>query len=201
MQLTDFNQFLLCQGVDIRHVEFGTQRQHGPPSLPQSISNFGRNPHPYFLKPYWDQYGHGTRVASLLLGEHIGVAPQASLISVKLLKEPIALKPRHDSSTVAEVVAALTWVLNDAKTRQDARRRSFDPHGNPLSPLRFMINASFGILSRDELSFVMKWRRASTVATLPRIRRRYAQYNQFFTEMEMGWVRVMETFPALPLHD
>ena len=51
-----------------------------------------------------DTYGHGTHIAGTIAGEHVGVAPRARLVSLRVLDETGA----GDSS---DVIAAIDWVL------------------------------------------------------------------------------------------
>ena len=65
--------------------------------------------------PY-DDNGHGSHVAGIIAGngydsngEKAGIAPGASLISLKVLDA-------HGQGTISNIIAALGWVATNAKT-------------------------------------------------------------------------------------
>jgi hypothetical protein len=65
--------------------------------------------------PY-DDNGHGSHVAGIIggngydsLGEKSGIAPKATLISLKVLDV-------NGTGSISNIIAALTWVANNAKT-------------------------------------------------------------------------------------
>jgi serine protease AprX len=65
--------------------------------------------------PY-DDNGHGSHVAGIILGngrdsggEKAGIAPGASLVSLKVLDE-------HGQGTISNIIAALGWIATNAKT-------------------------------------------------------------------------------------
>jgi serine protease AprX len=64
------------------------------------------------LAPYDDQ-GHGTHVAGIIagnghssLGQHAGLAPQASLVSLKVLDS-------NGQGTISNIIAALDWIVEN----------------------------------------------------------------------------------------
>jgi serine protease AprX len=66
-------------------------------------------------QPY-DDNGHGTHIAGIIAGngydskgEKAGIAPKATLISLKVLD-------RNGTGTIANIIAALNWVAVNAKT-------------------------------------------------------------------------------------
>ena len=65
--------------------------------------------------PY-DDNGHGSHVAGIIAGngydsngEKAGIAPDASLVSLKVLDA-------HGQGTISNIIAALNWVADNAKT-------------------------------------------------------------------------------------
>jgi hypothetical protein len=65
-----------------------------------------------------DCNGHGTNVAGILGGSTYGVAPQASLVSVRVLD-------CKGSGTVSSVINAIDWVIDDHTTRPAVLNLSF----------------------------------------------------------------------------
>ena len=78
-----------------------------------------------------DGYGHGTFVAGIAAGGaqgYAGVAPEANLFSVKVMND-------DGESTVADIVAACDWILQN-KAQYNIRVANFSLHGgNPASIL------------------------------------------------------------------
>jgi subtilisin family serine protease len=83
--------YLIDTGIDSTHNE-----------LPNSIDNFYTN-----FDDYNDAHGHGTAVASLIVGKNIGVSPDAVLKNVRLFEQV------NGTITVGEIVDALDAVLED----------------------------------------------------------------------------------------
>lgn len=97
--------------------------------------NGPRNPKTGFLEAYTDYKGHGTKVASVLFGDTLGIAQAADVTIVKLV-----------SYTSGPLVGKITlYSLRSAlrKTREDIRSRRSN------TETKFAINLSVGTLSRD----------------------------------------------------
>ncbi|RDI95773.1 peptidase S8 and S53 subtilisin kexin sedolisin [Meiothermus sp. QL-1] len=91
------------QGVRIGHLDTGVDANH--PELRGKVAAFaviepGGTPRP--SQPY-DSAQHGTHTAGLLVGQSVGVAPEARLVSALVLPQ--------GSGTLAQVLGGLDWVL------------------------------------------------------------------------------------------
>lgn len=91
------------QGIRIGHLDTGVDASH--PALRGKVAAFAAidadgTAHPG--QPY-DSAQHGTYTAGLLVGDQVGVAPEAKLVSALVLPE--------GSGTLAQVLGGLDWVL------------------------------------------------------------------------------------------
>ena len=84
--------YLVDTGIDSSHNEI-------PNSAVEFYTNYGTD--------HLDTNGHGTAVASLIVGQNIGASPDAVLKSVRLFEEV------NGTITVGEIVDALDAVLQD----------------------------------------------------------------------------------------
>lgn len=92
------------QGVRIGHLDTGVDANH--PALAGKIAAFAvidDNGKPQPSNPY-DSDLHGTHTAGLLVGNGVGVAPEARLVSALVLP--------GGSGTLAQVLGGLDWVLD-----------------------------------------------------------------------------------------
>ena len=74
--------------------------------------------------PTGDGYGHGTFVAGIAAGSapgYAGAAPTANLLSVDIMND-------QGQATVADVVAAADWILQNKSTYNIKRSRILAPH-------------------------------------------------------------------------
>jgi serine protease AprX len=91
------------QGVRIGHLDTGVDASH--PELQGKVAAFvavGEDGIPRASQPY-DSGGHGTHTAGLLVGNKVGLAPDARLVSALVLP--------GGSGTLAQVLGGLDWVL------------------------------------------------------------------------------------------
>lgn len=91
------------QGIRIGHLDTGVDASH--PDLRGKIAAFAViNPDgtPRLSEPY-DSSLHGTHTAGLLVGNNVGVAPEARLVSALVLPDGYG--------TLAQVLGGLDWVL------------------------------------------------------------------------------------------
>jgi len=92
-------------GQEVYLIDTGIQESH-PEFTGASISNLHSN----FDGDYADVAGHGTAVGSLIVGQNIGVAPNAALHNVKLFNA------NQGDITVGEIIMALDAVLTHHNT-------------------------------------------------------------------------------------
>lgn len=91
------------QGIRIGHLDTGVDASH--PDLRGKIAAFAvvsPNGTPRPSEPY-DSALHGTHTAGLLVGNNVGVAPEARLVSALVLPDGYG--------TLAQVLGGLDWVL------------------------------------------------------------------------------------------
>ncbi|MDW8425430.1 MAG: S8 family serine peptidase [Meiothermus sp.] len=91
------------QGVRIGHLDTGVDASH--PDLRGKVAAFaviGTDGTPRPGEPY-DSSLHGTHTAGLLVGNNVGVAPEARLVSALVLPDGYG--------TLAQVLGGLDWVL------------------------------------------------------------------------------------------
>jgi serine protease AprX len=82
--------------------------------------------------PTGDGYGHGTFVAGIAAGAapgYAGVAPKANLMSVDIMND-------QGQATVADVVAAADWILQN-KTQYNIKVANFSLHAVNRASIRF----------------------------------------------------------------
>ncbi len=82
--------------------------------------------------PTGDGYGHGTFVAGIAAGSapgYAGVAPKANLMSVDIMND-------QGQATVADVVAAADWILQN-KTTYNIKVANFSLHSVNRASIRF----------------------------------------------------------------
>ncbi|MDX6468112.1 MAG: serine protease AprX [Gaiellaceae bacterium] len=82
--------------------------------------------------PTGDGYGHGTFVAGIAAGAapgHAGVAPKANLLSVDIMND-------QGQATVADVVAAADWILQN-KSTYNIKVANFSLHSVNRASIRF----------------------------------------------------------------
>jgi len=89
--------YLVDTGYDVDHPEFSGA------NIEEHWTNFSDDP---AIPDYDDTVGHGTAVASMIVGQNIGVAPMAGLRILKLFNAS------SNSITVGEIAAALTSIIN-----------------------------------------------------------------------------------------
>ncbi len=100
--------YLVDTGINTSHVEFeGSTIQN----LWTNFSDDGA------VSDYGDEAGHGTAVASMIVGQNIGTAPNCILGNVKLFNE------NSGSITVGEIINSLSAVLvhHNANTSSDVK--------------------------------------------------------------------------------
>jgi serine protease AprX len=99
-------------GVDIALIDSGVAPVPGldGPNVLHGPDLSGEGEHPEVA--YLDTYGHGTHMAGIMAGQRasdLGIAPDARVVSVKVAG--------HDgTTTVAQVVAAIDWVVEHRNT-------------------------------------------------------------------------------------
>ncbi|KAI0366478.1 serine proteinase [Pilatotrama ljubarskyi] len=88
--------YIVDTGVDVSHVDFGGRASWGwvRPGLPQA-----------------DDHGHGTQVASVAAGTHLGVAKEANIIAVKT-------HDRLGDAPTSVVFDAMGWIWSRVQTTQ-----------------------------------------------------------------------------------
>lgn len=79
-------------GVDINHVELNSK-------ISKKFNFIDRN------FDVSDEYGHGTMVAGLLVGENTGIAPKSKLITMKVLDG-------NGKGSISNVMDGITYALN-----------------------------------------------------------------------------------------
>jgi len=91
--------YVVDTGVNVNHVDFGGRAVWGAtiPSNDQDI----------------DGNGHGTHCAGTIAGSRYGVAKQATVVAVKVLRS-------NGSGTMSDVVRGVEWALSDHKRRSKA---------------------------------------------------------------------------------
>jgi serine protease AprX len=94
----------LTGGRSAKTYPYGNQR------VTKFVDFVGRVPQPY------DDHGHGSHVAGIILGngydsngKQVGMAPEASLVALKVLD-------KDGKGTISNIIAALDWVVANAKT-------------------------------------------------------------------------------------
>lgn len=100
--------YLVDTGINTAHAEFdGRQIQN-------LYTNFGSNDS---ISDYGDAAGHGTTVASMIIGKNIGAAPTSILQNIKLFNT------NGGAITVGEIMNALNAVLvhHNANTKTDVK--------------------------------------------------------------------------------
>ena len=78
-----------------------------------------------------DGYGHGTFVAGVAAGQasgFAGVAPSANLVSLDVMDD-------EGEATVADIVAACDWILQNKDAVQHPRRQLLAARGGPGEPV------------------------------------------------------------------
>ena len=85
--------YLFDNGCRITHREFNGRVKYGPDFTDAPVTIPG------------DISGHGTRVMSVILGEHVGIARSSSGVSLRVIEE-------DGWTTPTVIIAALDWVLN-----------------------------------------------------------------------------------------
>lgn len=88
--------YVIDTGVRADHVEFAGRVQPGYSSVADAVGTE-------------DCHGHGTGVASVLAGEQLGAAKQASIIPVRVLD-------CSSNGTVSSLIDGLDWVADQART-------------------------------------------------------------------------------------
>ncbi|KAI0366477.1 serine proteinase [Pilatotrama ljubarskyi] len=108
----DVDIYIMDTGVNVDHVDFGGRASWGwvRPGLPQA-----------------DDHGHGTQVASIAAGTHLGVAKEASIIAVKT-------HDQHGEAPASVIFDAMGWIWNHV---QETKRPS-------------IVNMSFGFCPPEE---------------------------------------------------
>jgi subtilisin family serine protease len=92
--------YLLDSGINANHVEFANA------SITNLWTAYDTNPNgEAYASDYEDNVGHGTAVGSLIVGENIGTAKDATLMNVKLYDQAAG------TTSVANVVNALNKVI------------------------------------------------------------------------------------------
>ena len=92
--------YLLDSGMNANHVEFANA------TITNLWTAFDTNPNgEAYASDYEDNVGHGTAVGSLIVGENIGTAPDATLMNVKLYDQAVG------TTTIGNVVTAFSKVL------------------------------------------------------------------------------------------
>jgi cerevisin len=88
--------YVVDTGVNVNHVDFGGRATWGAtiPSNDQDV----------------DGNGHGTHCAGTIAGSRYGVAKQAKVVAVKVLRS-------NGSGTMSDVVRGVEWTLTDHKQR------------------------------------------------------------------------------------
>jgi cerevisin len=88
--------YVVDTGINVNHVDFGGRARWGAtiPSNDQDV----------------DGNGHGTHCAGTIAGSRYGVAKQANVVAVKVLRS-------NGSGTMSDVVRGVEWALNDHKQR------------------------------------------------------------------------------------
>ncbi|CAJ0890884.1 15478_t:CDS:2 [Entrophospora sp. SA101] len=99
--------------------------------------------YPYILQN--NDHGHGTRVAALVGGKTFGVARKSNLIAVKVLNS-------SGSGTMADVLSALTFVLNQHKSCSNKKTVVNMSLGGPLSQA---LNAALEALTKAGIHVVL----------------------------------------------
>jgi cerevisin len=92
--------YVIDTGINVNHVDFGGRAVWGAtiPSNDQDI----------------DGNGHGTHCAGTIAGSRYGVAKQARVVAVKVLRS-------NGSGTMSDVVRGVEWALSDHKQRSKAK--------------------------------------------------------------------------------
>ena len=113
-------------GIRIGHLDTGLDTDH--PEIKDKViewQEFDEYGNSVLSAPHETHYqGHGTHVASILVGESVGIAPDSKLISALVLPE--------GSGTLEQVLAGMQWVI--------------DPDGNPQTDDGAQIvNMSWGL--------------------------------------------------------
>jgi cerevisin len=111
----DVRVYVIDTGVNIHHPEFEGRAVYGKSFVvdQQDKSFFGiqeqQNPfgaHKGDPNPPEDFMGHGTHVASSIGGKTFGVAPNATIVAVRVLD-------KNGSGSMSDVLAGVDWVVRD----------------------------------------------------------------------------------------
>ena len=100
--------YLVDTGINTSHQEFNGA------TIQNLWTNFADDG---AISDYGDEAGHGTSVASMIVGQNIGTAPDCTLQNVKLMNE------NSGSITVGEIINSLSAVLvhHNANTSSDVK--------------------------------------------------------------------------------
>jgi serine protease AprX len=115
--LTEVESALKGAGITIAEVDSGVAPHPGIQTLVAAVDFVGTYDPTFSPAGTVDPYGHGTHVAGILVGNGsnsdqgrlAGVAPQASLVSVRVLDG-------NGAGTTSSVLAGLQWVLANKDT-------------------------------------------------------------------------------------
>jgi len=94
--------YVIDTGVNVNHVDFGGRASWGS-TIPENDQDMDGN-------------GHGTHCAGTIGGNRYGVAKQANVVAVKVLRS-------NGSGTMSDVVRGVEWVSNDHKRKTKEAKR------------------------------------------------------------------------------
>ena len=86
----------MCSGIDISHPDFGGRAKYGKDIV-------------YGGEEAFDELGHGTWVAGIVMSNTWGVAKKATAIAVKVTD-------RRGTATDDDIITGVNWVADQHKT-------------------------------------------------------------------------------------